>query len=151
MTQAQFNDFMEVIFAPYVAERAAADHVPTELAAQFVRDQHARLLPHGHLTAGHQFLHIVSASENQPVGGVWFMVDVENKDAFLYNITVFAQYRRRGFASEGLMQVEKMACAAGCATLGLNMFSSNAGAIALYCQRGYGTVSAYMNKVLSAD
>jgi acetyltransferase (GNAT) family protein len=102
MTQAQFSDFMEVILLPYVAERAAADHVSTEMAEQYARDQHERLLPDAHLTTGHRFLSMVSTNSDQPVGGVWFWIDLENKQAFLYNITVFAQYRRRGFASDAL-------------------------------------------------
>ena len=152
MTQVQFSNFMEVMFAPYVAERAVADHVPNELTAQYARDQHAQLLPQGHLTPGHRFLNIVAASEDRPVGGVWLSVGVESKHAFLYNITVLPQYRRRGFASDTLTQIEEIACAAGCTTLGLNVFSSNAGAMALYRKNGFGAVSAYMNKVvLSAN
>jgi ribosomal protein S18 acetylase RimI-like enzyme len=107
MTKAQFSEFMEVILSPYVAERAAADHVSTDVAERYARDQHARLLADGHLTAGHRFLRIVSTNNNQPVGGVWLWIDVGNKQAFLYNITVFPQYRRRGFASDALALVEQ--------------------------------------------
>jgi ribosomal protein S18 acetylase RimI-like enzyme len=148
MTQAQFSDFMEVILLPYVAERAAADHVSAEVAEQYARDQHARLLPDGHLTTGHRFLRMVSTNSDQPVGGVWFWIDVENKQAFLYNITVFTQYRRRGVATNALALVEEMVREAGCATLGLNVFSSNDGAIALYRRVGFSAVSSYFNKVL---
>ena len=148
MTQAEFSDFMEVILPPYVAERAAADHVSTEVAEQYARDQHARLLPDAHLTAGHRFLSMVSTNSAQPVGGVWFWIDVENKQAFLYNITVFTQYRHRGFASDALGLVEEMVREAGCVTLGLNVFSSNDAAIALYRKVGFSAVSSYFNKVL---
>jgi len=148
MTQAQFSDFMEVILLPYVAERAAADHVPEGVAEQYARDQHARLLPDAHLTAGHRFLSMASTKSDQPVGGVWFWIDVENKQAFLYNITVFAKYRRRGFATDALGLVGEMVRAAGCVTLGLNVFSSNDIAIALYRKAGFCAVSSYFNKVL---
>jgi len=43
MTQAQYSDFMEAIAPPYVAERAAADHVSTQVAKRYARQQHARL------------------------------------------------------------------------------------------------------------
>ena len=148
MTKAQFSEFMEVILPPYVAERAAADHVSTDVAERYARDQHARLLPDGHLTAGHRFLCMVSTNNDQPVGGVWLWIDIGNKQAFLYNITVFPRHRRRGFASDALVLVEEMVRSAGCTTLGLNVFSSNDGAIALYRKLGFSAVSSYWNKPL---
>ncbi len=148
MTQIQFSDFMEVIGPPYVAERAAADHVSPEVAKRYARHQHMRLLPDGHRTTGHRFLRIVSTDSDQSVGGVWFWIDAENKQAFLYNVTVFPQHRRRGFASDALVLVEEMVRSAGCTTLGLNVFSSNDGAIAFYRKVGFNAVSSYWNKAL---
>jgi len=148
MTQAQYSGFMEAIAPPYVAERAAADHVSTQVAKRYARQQHARLLPDGHRTTGHRFLHIVSTDSDESVGGVWFWIDVENKQGFLYNITVFPQHRRCGFASDALVLIEETARSAGCTTLGLNVFSSNDGAIALYRKLGFSAVSSYWNKPL---
>ena len=148
MTQAQYSDFMEAIIPPYVAERAAADHVSAKVANRYARHQHARLLPEGHRTTGHRFLRIVSTDSDEPVGGVWFWIDVENKQGFLYNITVFPQHRRRGFASDALVLVEEMVGSAGCTALGLNVFSSNDGAIALYRKLGFSAASSYWNKPL---
>jgi ribosomal protein S18 acetylase RimI-like enzyme len=148
MTQAQYSDFIEAIIPPYVAERAAADHVSAEVAERYARHQHARLLPEGLRTTGHRFLRIVSTDSDQSVGGVWFWIDVDNKQGFLYNITVFPRHRRRGFASDALALVEEMARSAGCTTLGLNVFSSNDGAIALYRKLGFSAVSSYWNKPL---
>ena len=148
MTQAQYSDFMEAIIPPYVAERAAADHVSAEVANRYARHQHARLLPEGHRTTGHRFLRIVSTDSDEPVGGVWFWIDVENKQGVLYNITVFPQHRRRGFASDALVLVEEMVGSAGCTALGLNVFSSNDGAIALYRKLGFSAASSYWNKPL---
>jgi ribosomal protein S18 acetylase RimI-like enzyme len=82
------------------------------------------------------------------VGGVWFWIDVENKQGFLYNITVFPRHRRRGFASDALVLIEEMVRAAGCTALGLNVFSSNDAAIALYRKVGFSAVSSYWNKPL---
>jgi ribosomal protein S18 acetylase RimI-like enzyme len=148
MTGAQVSDFLEAILPSYVAERAAADHVSSEAADRYARAQYAQLLPDGHLTAGHHFLRMVAINSGQSVGGVWFWIDSENKQAFLYNITILPQYRRRGFASDALMLIEEIAREAGCATLGLNVFSSNSEAIALYSRVGFCPVSSYWNKAL---
>jgi ribosomal protein S18 acetylase RimI-like enzyme len=148
MTQAQLSRFMGAIFPSYVADRAAADHVSLEMAEQYARVQHARLLPDGHLTVGHRFLRILSTDSGQEVGGVWFWIDDENKQGFLYYIAVLPEHRRRGFASAALTSVERMVRAAGCISLGLNVFSSNDGAIALYRKLGFCPVSSYWNKPL---
>src|SRR4030081_3212006 len=100
MTQAHYSAFMEDIVPPYVAERAAADHVSAEVANRYARHQHARLLPEGHRTTGHRFLRIVSTDSDESVGGVWFWIDVENKQGFVYNITVFSQDCRLVFAGD---------------------------------------------------
>lgn len=138
MTRAHFTDFMEAIFPPYVAERAAADHVCRRTAERYTRRQHARLLPDGHLTAGHRFERVVSADSGQAVDGVWFGVDDENKQAFLYYISILPEHRRRGFARAALVAVEEMVRAAGCVSFGLNVFSSNDGAMALYRKLRHG-------------
>jgi len=99
MNQAQFTGFMAAVCPSYVAERAAADHVSLEMAEQYARVQLARLLPDGHLTVGHRFLRVLSTDSGQGVGDVWFWIDSENKQAFLYYIAVLPEHRRRGFAS----------------------------------------------------
>lgn len=148
MNQAQFVGFMEAVFPSYVAERAAADHVSREMAEQYARVQLARLLPDGHLTVGHRFLRVLSTDSGQGVGDVWFWIDSENKQAFLYYIAVLPEHRRRGFASAALVAIEEMVRAAGCISLGLNVFSSNHGAIALYRRLGFCTVASYWTKPL---
>jgi len=148
MNQAQFVGFMEAVFPSYVAERAAADHVSQEMAGQYARVQLARLLPDGHLTVGHRFLRVLSTDSGQGVGDVWFWIDSENKQAFLYYIAVLPEHRRRGFASAALVAIEEVVRAAGCISLGLNVFSSNHGAIALYRRLGFCTVASYWTKPL---
>lgn len=148
MNQAQFVGFMEAVFPSYVAERAAADHVSLEIAEQYARVQLARLLPDGRLTVGHRFLRVLSIDSGQGVGDVWFWIDSENKQAFLYYIAVLPEHRRRGFASAALVAIEEMVRAAGCISLGLNVFSSNHGAIALYRRLGFCTVASYWTKPL---
>lgn len=148
MTAPRFAEFMAAIIPPYVAERMAADHLSQDAAERFARDQHARLLSAGQLTPGHHFQSLVAADIAEPVGGVWFFLDAEKREAFLYNITVFSDYRRRGYATATLALVEAAARSAGCAVLGLNVFANNAGAAELYHRAGYKTVSSHMNRRL---
>jgi len=146
MTEAETAGFLETVLPPYIAERAAADHVPPEVAERAARAQHAQLLPGGKPGPGHTIAWIVAA--DQPVGGIWFYLDIANREAYVYNITVFPQHRRRGFARGALTLLEQAARDAGCRTLALNVFAPNKGAIALYRKLGFSAVSMHMNKAL---
>jgi ribosomal protein S18 acetylase RimI-like enzyme len=146
MTAAEAAAFLARIAPAYAAERSVADHISLDAARAFVAEQHARVLPQGHATPGHQFDTIVANGEE--VGGVWFGCDRASGEAFLYNITVDPARRRRGYARQALARVEAAARAAGCTRLGLNVFPPNRGAIALYEQSGFATTAMYMNKRL---
>ncbi|MDX2171270.1 MAG: GNAT family N-acetyltransferase [Deltaproteobacteria bacterium] len=146
MTAAEADAFLARIAPAYAAERSIADRISLDAAIAFVRDQHARLLPQGHATPGHQFHAIVAGGET--VGGVWFGCERGSGEAFLYNITIDSAQRRRGYARGALALVEAAARAAGCTRLGLNVFAPNHGAIALYEQSGFATMAMYMNKRL---
>jgi len=100
------------------------------------------------LTVGHRFLRVLSTDSGHGVGDVWFWIDSENKQAFLYYIAIMPEHRRSGFASAALTAIEEMVRAAGCISVGLNVFSSNHGAIALYRKLGFCTVASYWNKPL---
>lgn len=148
MTAAQFAEFMEAILPPYIAVRSVADHVSLAEAERFARDQHQRLLPAGQLSPGHQFHSILATDAPEPVGGVWFHIDADKRQAFLYNITVFPKWQRRGYATAVLSLVEEAVRSAGCAVLALNVFADNVGAAELYDKAGYQRVSSHMNKRL---
>ena len=148
MTAVQFAEFLEVILPPYIAARSIADHVSFAEAERFARDQHLKLLPAGQLSTGHQFHSIVAIDSKHQVGGVWFHIDAEKRQAFLYNITVFPEWQRRGYATAALSLVEAAARSSGCAVLALNVFADNTGAAELYRRAGYSFVSSQMNKQL---
>lgn len=146
MTESEVAGFLETVLPPYIAERAAADHIPNEEAERSARVQHAQLLPGGKAAPGHTIAWIVAGEE--PVGGVWFFIDSANREAYIYNITVFPQHRRRGYASGALALIEEAARQSGCRRLALNVFAPNAAAIALYRKLGFAAVSMHMNKAL---
>ncbi len=148
MTAEQFAEFLEVILPPYIAARSVADHVSLAEAERFARDQHAKLLPAGQFTPGHHFHSIMMAGSDQPVGGVWFHINAEKGQAFLYNITVFPKWCRRGYATAALSLVEAAVRSIGCTVLALNVFAENTAAAELYLKAGYNRVSSHMNKRL---
>lgn len=146
MNDAQCEAFLEACLAPYIADRAEADFVSLAEAEQFARGQHARILPQGRLTVGHRFLRIMAGAE--PVGGIWIYTDPQRREAFLYNIMIEPDRRRQGFATAALTAAEELLRSEGCRVLGLNVFATNAAALALYHRLGFRTASSYLNKQL---
>lgn len=55
----------------------------------------------------------------------------------LYNLTIFEEYRRRGYASEALSVLEDWAREQGMAGIILHVFGHNHSARALYRKSGY--------------
>jgi len=148
MTESEFGQFMTLILSAYIAERATSDRMSQGEAECFARDQHARLLPNGQLTEGHHFLRISATHSREWLGGLWVQINVAARSAFLYNITVFPQYRRQGFARDALRLLQDRVRSLGCATLALNVFATNAAAMSLYNSLGFSAVSSHMNKAL---
>jgi len=137
--------YLEDIVPPYAAARAAADRVSLQAAERYAREQHAHLLPQGGNTPGHHFRGIV-AGDGAAVGRLWLYCEATS--AFLYDITIEPAQRRRGFASAALCRAEKLARAKGCTNLGLNLFTANRAAAALYARAGFAEASRYLVKAL---
>ena len=97
------------------------------------------LLPDGVDTSGQ---HLWTAYDGQTrdqtvVGILW--IAVEDRAAFIYDIEVREEQRRRGYGREVLDAGAVAAVELGARTLGLNVFGHNEGALALYERAGYDT------------
>jgi ribosomal protein S18 acetylase RimI-like enzyme len=93
------------------------------------------LLPDGPATAGQ---HLWSAYDRDtPVGILWIAVD--GPKAYIYDIEVHADHRRRGYGREILDAGALAARDLGAEVLGLNVFGHNDAARALYERAGYVT------------
>jgi ribosomal protein S18 acetylase RimI-like enzyme len=66
--------------------------------------------------------------------------------AWLYDINVFAPFRRLGYGSAILTAAEALIASEGKEVLGLNVVGDNEAAIALYRRSGYEVASMSMRK-----
>lgn len=130
--------------------RVLSGLMPEHLARERVRQGTARFLPDGLDTAGH---HLLTADNDagQPVGNLWIGPDpgrtVGTADcAWLYDINVFAPFRRLGYGSAILAAAEALVAGEGKTAVALNVVGDNAAAIALYRRNGYQVSSMSMRK-----
>lgn len=136
MTAEEYDDYVEHLNAAYAQEMLEAGAF-TDLAAATVASEQsqAELLPHGVDTPGHW---LWSAHDGDtPVGILWVAVD--GPKAYIYDIEVREEQRRRGYGQEILDAGAVAAVGLGATTLGLNVFGPNEVAHALYERAGYVT------------
>jgi ribosomal protein S18 acetylase RimI-like enzyme len=150
MTAAEYRSYVEEVQAAVVRELLAT--MPEEEARATAAGGIAKYLPEGVATPHHTLL-IAEDAAGAAVGNAWVGPDphrAEGSDAaWLYDINVYPQARRRGYGSAILAEVEALVAREGKARLGLNVVGTNAAAIALYRKSGYAVTTQQMSKPLS--
>lgn len=110
-----------------------------------------RLLPDGVATPNQHVLVIYAGAPEQAVGTLWFAIEPERHPvaAFVYDLKIAPEHRRRGYAKAAFLAMEPMAQALGAHSIGLHVFGYNDGAKALYTSLGYGVTGVNMRKQLA--
>ena len=83
------------------------------------------------------------------VGVLWWTVRKPARSAWIYDIAISQEFRRRGFARAALQELEKWCRKHSCPQIGLNVFAFNSGAEKLYREMGFEDISKQMRKLLS--
>lgn len=144
MTDAQFITYRENGEAEYAAQIADSGTMSHEAAVIKAAADFERLLTSGLRTPGH---HLWTAYDGpDEVGVLWLLV--ENGTAYVYDVQVAEDHRRRGYGRAIMLAGEQAARAKGATSIGLNVFGQNAGARSLYDQLGYRVTSTQMRKEL---
>ena len=136
MATAEFAGYRDQLVTAYAHEMHDAGYFG-DLGAALASSERStgELLPDGLDSPGH---HLWTAHDGEtPVAILWIHVDGEK--AYIYDIEVRADQRRRGYGREVLDAGALAARELGAAVLGLNVFGHNDGALALYEQAGYAT------------
>jgi ribosomal protein S18 acetylase RimI-like enzyme len=136
MTAEEYVGYETHLNAAYAQEMFEAGAF-TDLSSATVAAEHsqAQLLPSGVDTPGHLLWSAYDG--DSPVGFLW--VHVEGPKAFIYDIEVREEQRRRGYGQEMLDAGAVASVELGATALGLNVFGPNDGARALYEKAGYAT------------
>ena len=118
-----------------------------EARAKAERDV-AALLVDGRPAEGHHLF--VVEDGRGPVGRLWFAERRTGGEtvAWVYDLFIHEQHRRRGLARETMGLLEDEARRRGLRKIALNVFGGNAPARALYRSLGYAEVSVWMSKAL---
>ena len=142
-------------FRAHLAKHYARDKVdagvwsPAEAPSRARADLDA-LLPEGTSTKNHFLYEIRDASTVEDVGTLWFAVQDQgpSRGVWIYDIEIFAPFRRRGYATRTLEAAEKRAAELGAGRIELHVFGHNGAARALYEAAGYAPTSIVMSRRL---
>ncbi|MFJ4774020.1 GNAT family N-acetyltransferase [Streptomyces uncialis] len=148
MTRAEYDAASEHREAESV--RALSKVMPEDQARERTRSGTARFLPDGLDTAGHHLV-VAENGSGQVVGNAWIGPDPGQASgtvstAWLYDINVFAPFRRHGYGSAILTAVEELVAREGRTALALDVVGGNEAAIAMYRHSGYEVLSMSMRK-----
>lgn len=148
MPAERYRAYLESAVERYAQDNIAAGRWPAEEARARSRAAFPAILPQGLQTPG---VHLYEIMEGDAVAGTLLATVVAEDGklgAFLYDLHVLPQYRRRGAATRALRAFETAMRDLDLATIGLHVFGFNAGAQELYAKLGYGIIDMSMRKQL---
>lgn len=150
LSDADFDTYLERDIRLYAEENVRAGYWSEAEALDKSRKAHERLLPEGLATKNHYLFAIQEAATGVTVGSLWLMADreTERPTGFIFDLFVDEPYRRKGYARQAMLALEREAHELGLTSLGLHVFAHNPAAFALYQSLGYQVKSLNMTKLL---
>lgn len=148
MTDEEFAAFYRDAVLAYAEAHVKAGSWPAEGAHGRSAEEHARLLPQGLATPGHD-LYTARAGDER-VGVLWLARRPHGTGelVFVYNVQVDADRRGRGHGTAIMRAAEDRVRAAGLGMLQLHVHGDNAAARSLYRKLGYLETNVVMAKRL---
>jgi ribosomal protein S18 acetylase RimI-like enzyme len=136
MAAEDFDAFVAAETVDY-AEGLVRSRLAGSLAEALERSksESAESLPDGVDTEGQRLL--TAYADGVAIGTVWLEIGDPGSTAFVSDIHVRPDFRRRGHARRIMLAAERLCREAGVAVVGLSVFGFNEGARALYDQLGY--------------
>ena len=152
MSESEYTDFAKKSIPSHAAEKVASGQWSPQESLDLARQSFNALLPQGLATPEHYFFTIMD-KERTAVGMVWIAAQdrAGKRIAYIYNVSIELQHRRKGHATCALLALEDKICKLGLAGVALHVFGHNTDAHALYVKLGYLTTNINMFKSLKAN
>lgn len=147
MEPADFDAYLDRLVRSYAEDHIRAGRWTPEEGLAEARKEVQKLLPAGLQTANHFLYTIVADPPDEKVGVSWLAI--EPRGGFVYDLLIFEDFRRKGYAEGAMRALERMAEAKGARKLSLHVFGDNLGARKLYTKLGYAETNVLMSKPLA--
>jgi RimJ/RimL family protein N-acetyltransferase len=150
MTENEFEMFLQYLTQDYAQDHVKAGRWSEEEAMQEAQQEIQRYLPQGLHTPEHYLFMLRDEQREANVGVLWFALQKRGgeQQAFIYDIEVFEEFRRRGYATQAFLLLETRVREPGASSIGLHVFGHNLAAREMYEKLGYATTNVQMVKQL---
>jgi ribosomal protein S18 acetylase RimI-like enzyme len=147
MSEAEFQAYLQPAIDEYAQQHVLSGNWQAEGAVERSAAEYRELLPLG-LATPDQHLFSLTDEYGSTVGMLWFAVTKRSGKprAFIYDVRVYDQFQRRGYATQAFHALEALAHNMGLAEIALHVFGHNTAARALYEKLGFVTQSVFMAK-----
>lgn len=146
MNEIDYQAYLTMIIPIYAAEKVQAGNWTEAESLERSRTEYDQYLPLGIHTPGH-FVGKLLNEDGTSVGFLWYgFLDNRPETAFIFDFEIYADFRRRGYASQALVVLEGHARSRGAKKLELHVFGNNIAARELYKKVGYIETNVNMAK-----
>ena len=135
MTDSDYEEFFNLATDNYGQEKTKSGGFKPEEAKSKAEDAFKKLLPQKQNTKDHILRKIVYEGKN--IGFIWYYIDWEEKEAFLYEIYIEATYRSRGFGRLAMEKVLEEIKVENLDKMSLHVFGHNERALGFYRDLGF--------------
>lgn len=149
MSISDFEIYLNETIQEYAAEKIKAGNWSEADGLELSRKEFAQLLPNGVETPDN-YLYTLENEDEEAVGILWVAKRIwgGRPVAFVYDVAIKEDYRRRGYAHQAFLVLEDTMREMGMAEIALHVFGHNHAARALYEKLGYTITNINMSKQL---
>ena len=151
MGEDEFRTYRDASVRGYAEDKLRSGDWVSRDALTLSSQAFHRFAPRGLQTPDQYFFSVHDATTDVKVGWLWFQVrdDGLYRSAYLCDIVIFDEYRKQGYGTACLAELDNQAKGLGIARVGLHVFGHNTEAIGLYKRCGYKITVCTMVKDLA--
>jgi ribosomal protein S18 acetylase RimI-like enzyme len=146
INEEEFDNYLEFFVPDYAQDLSVNFTLALDKAMEESIGLMNDLIPNKQNSAGQYLYNIHCTEKNEKVGLIWYSIQPDSDRAYIYHIYINEEFRKMGYASSVLQELEGMVKSSGITSLGLSVFGQNQHAFSLYKKLGYKTASISMGK-----
>ncbi|MEK4762179.1 GNAT family N-acetyltransferase [Viridibacillus sp. FSL E2-0187] len=143
----EFEKYLDFMIPNYAKEISSNYTLSLDNAIEESEMMMNGIFSNGLSTEGQFLYNIWDTDMETKIGVLWYSVNTEINRAYLYHIYIEEAYRKKGYGTRVLEELQIRIKELGMNSLALSVFGSNDAALNLYKKLGYTTSSISMHKV----
>ncbi|MGE7835768.1 GNAT family N-acetyltransferase [Viridibacillus arvi] len=144
----EFEKYLDFMIPNYAKEISSNYTLSLDKAIEESEMMMKGIFSNGLSTEGQFLYNIWDTDEKTKIGILWYSVNTEIDRAYLYHIYIEEAYRKKGYGTRVLEELQIIVKELGMNSLALSVFGSNDAAVNLYKKLGYTTSSISMHKII---